>query len=192
MQENTAGQKQIFWTCHISYCKKTIPFSKALRLNKICSEKAFFDKRCNELELWLKEKGYRDKLVRGQLLKARIFLRSELLNKRKSIGNNNRFIFNITYHPVLLKLKNVLSEIHLLITPDRKHRKVFERIPIVRFRRAKILEDILVRAKVAPFEKKKDSSISFSTQREYWIKLDSLNCRSNNVVYLFSCKTSSK
>ena len=41
------------------------------------------------------------------------------------------------YHPLLLKLKNVLSEIHLLLTPDREHGKVFERIPVVGFRRAK-------------------------------------------------------
>ena len=55
---------------------------------------------------------------------------------------------------MLSKLKNVLSEIHLLLTPYREHGKVFERIPIVGFRRAKSLKDILVRAKVAPLEKK--------------------------------------
>ena len=33
---------------------------------------------------------------------------------------------------------------------------------------------------------------SFITQREYCIKPDNLNCRSNNVVYLFSCKACSK
>ena len=37
-------------SCHVSHCKKSIPFSQALRLNRICSENAFFDKRCNELE----------------------------------------------------------------------------------------------------------------------------------------------
>ena len=33
---------------------------------------------------------------------------------------------------------------------------------------------------------------SLSTEREYCIKLNNLNCRSNNVVYLFSCKACSK
>ena len=142
-------------SCHVSHCKKSIPFSQALRLNRICSENAFFDKRCNELEVWLKQRGYSGKLVRGQILKARKFSRSEVLNKRKRVGNNSRFVFNITYHPVLSKLKNVLSEIHLLLTPDREHGKVFGNIPIVGFRRAKSLKDTLVRAKVAPIEKKK-------------------------------------
>ena len=142
-------------SCHVSHCKKSIPFSQALRLNRICSENAFFDKRCNELEVWLKQRGYSGKLVRGQILKARKFSRSEVLNKRKRVGNNSRFVFNITYHPVLSKLKNVLSEIQVLLTPDREHGKVFGNIPIVGFRRAKSLKDTLVRAKVAPIEKKK-------------------------------------
>ena len=68
---------------------------------------------------------------------------------------------------MLTKLKNILSEIHLVLTPDREYGKVFERIPIVGFRRAESLKDILVR------EKERYS-------------------RSNNVVYLFSCKTCSK
>ena len=71
------------------------------------------------------------------------------------MGNKSRIVFNITYHPVFSKLKNVLSEIHLLLTPDREHGKVFEKVPIIGFRRAKSLKDILVRAKVAPLEKKK-------------------------------------
>ena len=59
--------------CHVSHSKKSIPFSQTLRLNRICSENTFFDKRCNELEIWLKERGYSDKLVRGQIRKARKF-----------------------------------------------------------------------------------------------------------------------
>ena len=71
----------------------------------------FFDKRCNELEVWLKKRGYTDKLVREQILKARKFSTSEVLNKGDNVGNNNRFVFNVTYHPVLSKRNNVLSEI---------------------------------------------------------------------------------
>ena len=62
--------------------------------------------------VWLKERGYSAKFVREQILEARKFSRSEVLNKQKRVGNNCRFVFNITYHPVLSKLKNLLSEIH--------------------------------------------------------------------------------
>ena len=57
-------------SCHVACCKKSIPFSQTLCLNRICSENAFFDKRCNELEVCLKES---DNLVRGQILKVEIF-----------------------------------------------------------------------------------------------------------------------
>ena len=87
-------------SCHDSHCEKPIPFGQALCLNRICSENAFFDKRCNELEVWLKKRGYSDKLVRGQMLKARKFSWSEVLNKQKCVGNKYRFVFKITYHPV--------------------------------------------------------------------------------------------
>ena len=103
---------------------------------------------------------------------------------------------------MLSKLKNVLSAIQLLLTPEREHGKVFENIPIVGFRRAKSLKDILERAKVAPIEKKKGSCRScggtrcdickhvvttetfrsFSTKREYCIKPNNLNCHSNTTM----------
>ena len=100
----------------------------------------------------------------------------------------------------------------LLLTPDREHGRVFEKIPIVGFRNAKSLKDILVRAKVAPLEKKEgccrscggtrceickhfvttETFRSFSTQRGYCIKPDNLNCCSKNILCLFLCKTCSK
>ena len=61
----------------------------------------------------------------GERTKGRKFSRSEVLNKPQIVGNNNRFVFIITYHPVLSKLKNVLSEIHLLFTHEIEHGKFF-------------------------------------------------------------------
>ena len=140
-------------SCHVSHCKKSITFRRALRLNRIFSQNNFFDKRWNELEVWLKERGYSDNLVRGKTLKARKYLRSEVLNKQKREGNKNSFVFNITYHPVFSKLIIILSEIHVLLTPDREHRKAFEKVSIIEFRRAKSLKNILVRAKAVPLAK---------------------------------------
>ena len=134
-------------SCHVSYCKKSKSFNQALRLNRIYSENAFFGKRCNELARCMaKRKRLQWHAVEG--ISTWKMLRSEVLNKQKHLGNNSRFVFNITYHAVLSKLKNVLSEIHLLLSV---HGKVLERIPIAGFRRAKSLKDIIVKAKVGPF-----------------------------------------
>ena len=53
------------------------------------------------------------------------------------------------------ELKIVLSKIHLLLAPDREHEKVFEKVTIIGFMRAKSLRDILARVKVVLLEKKK-------------------------------------
>ena len=51
-------------SCHVYNSTKSIPYSQALRFNRICSENQFFDKRCNDLEVWLKNRGYNERLVR--------------------------------------------------------------------------------------------------------------------------------
>ena len=52
-------------SCHPFHCKKGIPYSQALRLNCIGSETNSFDKRCNDLERFLVERGYSSKLVQN-------------------------------------------------------------------------------------------------------------------------------
>ena len=42
---------------HPFYCKKGIPYSQALRLDRICSSNKLFAKRCNDLEKYLLERG---------------------------------------------------------------------------------------------------------------------------------------
>ena len=112
----------------------------------------FFDNRCNQLLCWLKDKGYKEKVVRQQILKARKFTRKDLLNQDSKTKGGNKLVFKFAYHLAYSKLKHILSNINLSLTPDAQHRKVFPEVPIVGFKRGKSLEDLLVRAKV-PVEK---------------------------------------
>ena len=64
---------------HPYYCKKEIPYSQALRLNGICSDNENFDKRCYDLEKWLMEKSYYEKMICKQILRAREHSRNDLL-----------------------------------------------------------------------------------------------------------------
>ena len=63
---------------HPYHCKKGIPYSQALRLNRICSDNTNFDKR-NDLEKWLMERGYNEKMIRKLILRAREHSRNDLL-----------------------------------------------------------------------------------------------------------------
>ena len=94
-------------TGHLFYYKKSIPHSYALiRLNRICSETTYFNKHCNDLEIFLLERGYSSKLVSKEILRARKIPRNELLDKEKSQGNDNKLTFNVTYYPGFRHLKS--------------------------------------------------------------------------------------
>ena len=92
-------------------------------------------------------------------MKARKYKRTELLHSQREEVHKNKLVFNITYYPIFSKLKNILFKIHLLLTPDREHRKVFENVPIIGFKKGKSLKDILVRAKVPPLKTERDSVV---------------------------------
>ena len=49
-----------------------------------------FDRRCNDLERWLLEKGYKEKEVRKQALRGRSFCRDDLLNRKRTLQEKHR------------------------------------------------------------------------------------------------------
>ena len=72
-----------------------------------------------------------------------------------------------------------LKYTYLLLAPHREHGKVFEKVPIVGFRRAKSLKDLLVifrgtRCEICKHVVTTETFRSFSTQREYCIKPNNL------------------
>ena len=135
-------------SCHPYHCKKSIHYSQALCLNRICSNNASFDQRCNELEDWLHERGYSERVVRQEILKARKIPRNELLEKEHNHPEENKLTFNITYYPAFQNTKTILEELQILLAPDDEHQKVFPNVPIVGFRNGKSLKDHLVRASI--------------------------------------------
>ena len=84
----------------------------------------------------------------NEILKARTFSRAELLTNQRKKENEDELVLNITYHSSLAQLKIIMTRIHLLLTPNSEHNKVFRGVPIIGFRRYKSLKDSLVRAKI--------------------------------------------
>ena len=108
-----------------SSCNPGIPYSQALRLNRICSETNSFDKLCNDLERFLPERQYSSKLVRKEILWARKIPRNKLLDKKKSRRNDSKLTFNVTYYPMFRPLKSQLKELHVILSCDEDHKKYF-------------------------------------------------------------------
>ena len=72
-----------------------------------------------------------------------------MLEKVKEVTNNDRLVLTLTYHPSIKNFQNVLNETHILLTPNKEHRKVFEDKPsLIGWRKPKSLKDHLVSAKI--------------------------------------------
>ena len=75
--------------------KKRIPYSQTLCLNRICSDSRSFDRRCNDLERWLLERGYKEKEVHKQILRGRAICRYDLLNMESTLQEKTQLIWLI-------------------------------------------------------------------------------------------------
>ena len=60
------------------------------------------------------------------------------------LGNDDRLTFNITYYPVFKNIRIILEELHILLAPDKQHKKGFTDIPRIGFKNGKSLKDHLV------------------------------------------------
>ena len=118
-------QYLLSFCCHSFYGKNGIPYRQALRLDKICSNNEFFDERCNDLEKYLLERGYSEKMVRKKILRARDIPREATSEKVNNLEKQNKITFNTTYHPVLQDVREILQELHLTLASDDAHNKVF-------------------------------------------------------------------
>ena len=73
----------------------------------------------------LRKKGYSEKLVREQVEGACEHSRESLLEKVKSGSDQNKLTIIITYYPVFQNVRNILQELHTLLTQDKENKKVF-------------------------------------------------------------------
>ena len=176
-------------------------------------ENICFDLRCNELEEWLIKRNYNPTVLRKQILKARAFSRDIFLDKTKEVRNGDRLVLTFTYHPFIKNFQNVLNEAHILLAPNKEHRKVFgDKPPMIGWRKPKSLKDHLVSAKVkcepssdnksppcctstyqiCPFIEETKTFQNKDKSETFDIRKVILNCSSNLVVYLIECKSFSK
>ena len=104
------------------------------------------DRRCNDLEKWLIERGYSERDFQKQVLRARGFSRDSLLDRENTGEEQNKITFNLTYYPVFQNVKKILAELYLLLMPDVAHKAVFSKVPIIGYKKDRRLKDHLFRA----------------------------------------------
>ena len=92
------------------------------------------------------ESRYIGDMIRKQILKAREHSRKDFLEREKTDTSEPKLTFNITYYPVFQNIRNTLQELHLLLAPNKEHKKISPDVPVVEFRNGNSLKDYLVRA----------------------------------------------
>ena len=199
-------------SCHPNHTERTIPFSLALRLRRICSTDTFFDQRCKELIAYLVKRGYNQSFLTKEINRVRCIPRHETLKPREENSNANRVPFDITFNPALPNPASTVRK-HLGILQSSNHcKQTFSSPPVLAYKRSASLRDLLVltrlrdpknkdqrstagiyrckypRCLTCPFlQHGQDKYIFFSTNEERRIK-DTLTCKSKNLIYLIERK----
>ena len=108
----TDKHQNLFHTsCHPNSCKKGIPFKQALRIRRICSTNAFFEKRISESCDYLVKRGYSKDHVEREIDRARGIPRAYFL-RDKQPANSKRIPFVVTFHPALPNIGEILHRLH--------------------------------------------------------------------------------
>ena len=140
-------------SCHPSHISKNIPYNLCHRLLQICSKPENLNTRLEELKQFLLSREYRKKSIEDAISKIMNMNRLDALKKMPK-KENKRPIFVLTYNPALPSVSSILKKHWRVMTQDPYLKEVFPEPPMVAFRRAKNLKDILIKAKVPPCQRK--------------------------------------
>ena len=87
------------------------------------------------------ERGYSEKMIRKQILAARERSRNDLLQREKQQISQQKLTFSITYCGVFQNVRAIIEELHMLLSPNKEHKKVFPNVLVLGFRNGKSLKD---------------------------------------------------
>ena len=134
-------------SCHPLHCKASIPYSQALRIERICSSEYDFKKHTDELQSFLINREYNTK---SQIRRASLIQREDILIPRSNRKISIRIPLGTTFHPNLPELSSIIN-MHLpLLLASSCMKQAFPERPLVAYRRPSNLHDLLVHANLKP------------------------------------------
>ena len=198
-------------SCHPTHTKRSIPYSLALRLRRICSDNDTYKQRCKELMDYLVNRGYELNFLKTQIRRATDISPNDAL-KPKPKQQTDTVPFVITYNPALPNISRIIHKHSDVLYSSDRCKNVFTNLPLVAYRRCKNISDILVRANlpeptntdqsrspsgsfrcnktsctVCPFIDDGRNQYSFySTGQTFEIK-SHITCETSNVIYMIQC-----
>ena len=133
-------------SCHPKHTKTSLPYCLALRLHLICSSEKPFHHR-NETTPYPKRIQAKNHTQCNQ--------ESLLSYERRSPCRQNhtsRVPFLITYNPMLQNIPKILHDSQPILHASERRTQVFKNVPLVSYRQARNLSDMLCSKHIAPPE----------------------------------------
>ena len=117
---------------HPEHIKKSIVYSQALRVRRICSDGTESELELNRLRSHFLERGYKLDFVNSEIDRARIRSRESLLSKTEDRHSNraNMVPFIVTYQPLVPTIRKILKDLNPILK-DPSLVNVFQEHPTV-------------------------------------------------------------
>ena len=122
---------------------KSIPFSQALPLKKICSETSELNKHLNELKESFINRGYKEHFLTDQFNRISEVTREALLTSKQKIANKPRIPLVLKFNRTLPNIKKVIDEHWHLLQINPKLKNAFQGKPIIAYKRNRNLKEII-------------------------------------------------
>ena len=186
---------------HPFYNKKSIVYSKGLRIKRLCSSPLTFQKHSENLKTCFCNRRYPQKVVDTQIKRVSEKSLDELFERPNR--KETRVPLVVKYHPRFHNLSAIIRKYFRFLHAKDKVNGVFIPAPFVTFRSRYSLRKHLVRVKMYPLVRKKvtfcfgksrsetccnvkqtDTFESFVTKKVYKLN-HSFNCDSKCLIYLF-------
>ena len=192
-----------FGSCHPAHVKKSIIYSQALRIKRLCSSQRDFENHLLEMKSWFCNRNYPEDIVDSELNKASFRSRQGLLERKNRRASGVPFV--VTFHPGLNSLSYILKKHLHLLYGDSRVKVIFTPAPFVSYRSGYSVKNHLVRAKVYPLERVtgslkcgksrckvcenvEETNVFQSTVTKEEYKVNHKFCCDDSLVYLLTCK----
>ena len=134
-------------SCHPSHTKKSLAYGLGIRIRRICERDDDYFKQRSDLKKQLRKRGYRGKRIEQQLQKVDKMDRGKLLENRNKKNQSDRVPLVLTYSKLLPDVRTILRKHQATLHKSERMREVFDKPPLLAFRRDKNLCDVLVHRK---------------------------------------------
>ena len=132
---------------HPSSCKRSIAYSQALRIKRICSDDTEFKNHTDKPTEKLTQRGYEQKTIQQQIKKAELIERKDLLYTKTKTPKNHT-ILAVTYNKSLPNLRRAIDNNWNLLSINANIAPLFADKPIIAFRKNKNLQQLLCKHKL--------------------------------------------